>query len=102
MPTDITDYVHRIGRTGRAGMSGLATSFIEPDINPHVARNLFNILLEKDQKIPNWFREMIASYAPKKTPKSSKFFGPRDYRPHAQFRRSTFKYKSPIIKTKFK
>jgi ATP-dependent RNA helicase DDX3X len=27
LPSDIDDYVHRIGRTGRAGKSGLATAF---------------------------------------------------------------------------
>jgi hypothetical protein len=27
LPTDIDDYVHRIGRTGRAGKKGLATAF---------------------------------------------------------------------------
>lgn len=27
LPTDIDDYVHRIGRTGRAGKKGLATGF---------------------------------------------------------------------------
>ncbi|PQE11394.1 hypothetical protein CJF31_00001209 [Rutstroemia sp. NJR-2017a BVV2] len=27
LPTDIDDYVHRIGRTGRAGNTGIATSF---------------------------------------------------------------------------
>src|SRR5690606_14537420 len=27
LPTDIDDYVHRIGRTGRAGNTGIATAF---------------------------------------------------------------------------
>ncbi len=27
LPTDVDDYVHRIGRTGRAGKKGLATAF---------------------------------------------------------------------------
>ena len=27
LPSDIDDYVHRIGRTGRAGKKGLATAF---------------------------------------------------------------------------
>ena len=31
LPTQIEDYVHRIGRTGRAGESGFAVSFVCPD-----------------------------------------------------------------------
>lgn len=31
MPTDIDDYVHRIGRTGRAGKGGLATAFMSEE-----------------------------------------------------------------------
>ncbi|KAI7510089.1 hypothetical protein KC331_g22656, partial [Hortaea werneckii] len=27
LPTDIDDYVHRIGRTGRAGNTGISTAF---------------------------------------------------------------------------
>lgn len=27
-PSNIVDYIHRIGRTGRAGKSGMATTFV--------------------------------------------------------------------------
>ena len=31
MPTQIEDYIHRIGRTGRAGAKGTAYAFVTPD-----------------------------------------------------------------------
>ena len=31
MPSNMEDYVHRIGRTGRAGKAGLATSLLTDD-----------------------------------------------------------------------
>ena len=35
LPTDVDDYVHRIGRTGRAGKKGLATAFFtDKDTGP--------------------------------------------------------------------
>ena len=39
-PTDIDEYVHRIGRTGRCGNIGKATSFFNPDNDGQVARAL--------------------------------------------------------------
>jgi len=31
MPTDVEEYVHRIGRTGRAGAKGIAVNFAAED-----------------------------------------------------------------------
>jgi ATP-dependent RNA helicase DDX3X len=45
LPTDITDYVHRIGRTGRAGNAGLATAFFT-DKNRGLARDLAHLITE--------------------------------------------------------
>jgi len=57
MPTDIDDYVHRIGRTGRAGKPGLATAFIT-DENTNVVPKLLEILSEAGQDIPPWLDSM--------------------------------------------
>lgn len=57
MPSDVDDYVHRIGRTGRAGNSGLATAFLN-DSNIGIARSLIDILLESGQEVPVWLEEM--------------------------------------------
>jgi ATP-dependent RNA helicase DDX3X len=43
LPTDITDYVHRIGRTGRAGNSGLATALFT-EKNRNLSRDLVQVI----------------------------------------------------------
>lgn len=57
MPTNIDDYVHRIGRTGRCGNSGTAISFIN-DINKPIIKNLYLFLQKHKQEIPEWFEKM--------------------------------------------
>lgn len=44
LPSDIDEYVHRIGRTGRCGNMGKATSFYDENDNKDVARSLVKIL----------------------------------------------------------
>ncbi|KAK7510581.1 ATP-dependent RNA helicase ded1 [Phyllosticta citriasiana] len=58
LPTDIDDYVHRIGRTGRAGNTGLSTAFFNRG-NRGVVRDLIELLKEANQEIPG-FLETIA------------------------------------------
>lgn len=73
LPTDIDEYVHRIGRTGRAGMTGKgtkrcfveifsptrsmtlgqATSFFN-EKNRNIAVDLLDILTEAHQEVPEW------------------------------------------------
>ena len=43
LPSDIDDYVHRIGRTGRAGKKGLATAFFT-DKDMSLAKPLAELL----------------------------------------------------------
>ena len=57
LPTNIDDYVHRIGRTGRAGNTGAALSFIN-EKNAGVARNLRDLLDENEQDVPSWLNQM--------------------------------------------
>ena len=45
LPTDIDDYVHRIGRTGRAGNTGISTAFFNRG-NRGVVRDLIELLKE--------------------------------------------------------
>ncbi|KAG8957795.1 DEAD-box ATP-dependent RNA helicase [Tulasnella sp. 419] len=59
LPTDIDDYVHRIGRTGRAGNTGIATAFFNRG-NKNIVRELLELLREANQEIPN-FLEAIAN-----------------------------------------
>jgi ATP-dependent RNA helicase DDX5/DBP2 len=50
-PSNIEDYIHRIGRTGRAGATGLAISFFTEKHNK-LAKELVEILREAQQVIP--------------------------------------------------
>ena len=58
LPTDIDDYVHRIGRTGRAGNTGLSTAFFNRG-NRGIVRDLIELLKEAHQEVPG-FLENIA------------------------------------------
>ncbi|GKT58592.1 DEAD/DEAH box helicase [Colletotrichum tofieldiae] len=58
LPTDIDDYVHRIGRTGRAGNTGHSTAFFNRG-NRGVVRELLELLKEANQEVPS-FLETIA------------------------------------------
>ncbi|ORZ17823.1 P-loop containing nucleoside triphosphate hydrolase protein [Absidia repens] len=58
LPTDIDDYVHRIGRTGRAGNTGLATAFFNRN-NKNIVNDFIDILKEANQEVPG-FLESIA------------------------------------------
>lgn len=57
LPTDIDEYVHRIGRTGRAGNIGRATSFFTMN-NTNVAGGLIEILKEAKQEVPQWLANL--------------------------------------------
>jgi len=57
MPSNIDDYVHRIGRTGRAGKTGLSTAFISED-NYNIINPLIKLLQEANQEVPSWMIEM--------------------------------------------
>ncbi|KAI9293939.1 DEAD-domain-containing protein [Neoconidiobolus thromboides FSU 785] len=57
LPTDLDDYVHRIGRTGRAGNVGVSTSFFNRG-NKGVARGLIDLLKEAKQEIPSFLAEV--------------------------------------------
>ncbi|CAL4082064.1 unnamed protein product, partial [Meganyctiphanes norvegica] len=61
LPSDIEEYVHRIGRTGRMGNLGLATSFFN-DKNRNMVRDLVELLQEAKQELPKWL-EAIACEA---------------------------------------
>jgi len=51
-PTNIEDYIHRVGRTGRAGRDGVSYTFFSRDDYRH-SYKLIDILQETDQEIPD-------------------------------------------------
>ena len=50
-PSQIEDYVHRVGRTGRAGATGSSYTFFTKDKFRH-AQALINVLREASQPVP--------------------------------------------------
>ncbi|KAL7578761.1 hypothetical protein ACA910_015992 [Epithemia clementina (nom. ined.)] len=52
MPTEIENYVHRIGRTGRCGKTGVATTFINKSSDEMTLLDLRGLLKEARQRIP--------------------------------------------------
>uniref|UniRef100_A0A8D2DWT1 RNA helicase n=1 Tax=Sciurus vulgaris TaxID=55149 RepID=A0A8D2DWT1_SCIVU len=86
LPSDIEEYVHRIGRTGRVGNLGLATSFFNKR-NVNITKDLLDLLVEAKQEVPSWLENMAYEHHYKGSSrgrsKSSRFsggFGARDYR----------------------
>ncbi|PWA13761.1 hypothetical protein CCH79_00017142, partial [Gambusia affinis] len=84
LPSDIEEYVHRIGRTGRVGNLGLATSFFN-DKNSNITKDLLDILVEAKQEVPSWLESLAYEHQHKSTSRgrSKRFsggFGARDYR----------------------
>uniref|UniRef100_A0A672P4S2 RNA helicase n=1 Tax=Sinocyclocheilus grahami TaxID=75366 RepID=A0A672P4S2_SINGR len=77
LPSDIEEYVHRIGRTGRVGNLGLATSFFN-DKNSNITKDLLDIVVEAKQEVPSWLESL--AYEHHGFPKFSGGFGARDYR----------------------
>ncbi|PBK65934.1 ATP-dependent RNA helicase ded-1 [Armillaria solidipes] len=61
LPSDIDDYVHRIGRTGRAGNTGVSTAFFNRG-NRNIVKELVELLREANQDIPSWL-ETVAHEA---------------------------------------
>lgn len=56
LPTEMDDYVHRIGRTARAGNKGTA-SFFYTRKNSKLCVELAKYLAEHEQSVPGWLKE---------------------------------------------
>lgn len=54
LPSDIDEYVHRIGRTGRVGHTGKAISFYDDGQDSGLAPALVGILEGAGQKVPDF------------------------------------------------
>ncbi|XP_070606633.1 ATP-dependent RNA helicase DDX3X isoform X2 [Erythrolamprus reginae] len=86
LPSDIEEYVHRIGRTGRVGNLGLATSFFN-ERNVNITKDLLDLLVEAKQEVPSWLENMAyeqqhkgGSSRGRSKGRFSGGFGARDYR----------------------
>ncbi|XP_078463502.1 putative ATP-dependent RNA helicase Pl10 isoform X1 [Lampetra planeri] len=83
LPSDIEEYVHRIGRTGRVGNLGQATSFYN-EKNENMTRELLHLLVEAHQEVPSWLETMAQEHRSKpargRPKRFAGGFGGRDYR----------------------
>lgn len=77
-PTNIEDYIHRVGRTGRAGRDGVSYTFFSKNDDRH-AFKLIDILEEANQVVPQDL-EKIAK-GPSSQRSSNYFSTPRQYIP---------------------
>merc|ERR1712126_709387 len=58
MPSNIEDYVHRIGRTGRAGNVGTSSTMVNENTGT-VLRDLITVLEEAKQEVPKWLIDCV-------------------------------------------
>mmetsp|Transcript_7844 Transcript_7844/g.14413 ORF Transcript_7844/g.14413 Transcript_7844/m.14413 type:complete len:626 (+) Transcript_7844:221-2098(+) len=58
MPTEMENYVHRIGRTGRSGRTGIATTFVNNSSDASTLLDLKHLLKEAKQKVPTFLEEL--------------------------------------------
>ncbi|XP_020639541.1 ATP-dependent RNA helicase DDX3X isoform X10 [Pogona vitticeps] len=96
LPSDIEEYVHRIGRTGRVGNLGLATSFFN-ERNINITKDLLDLLVEAKQEVPSWLENMAyeqhhkgGSSRGRSKGRFSGGFGARDYRTSSSTSSSSF------------
>nr|XP_056714038.1 ATP-dependent RNA helicase DDX3X isoform X4 [Euleptes europaea] len=96
LPSDIEEYVHRIGRTGRVGNLGLATSFFN-ERNINITKDLLDLLVEAKQEVPSWLENMAyeqhhkgGSSRGRSKGRFSGGFGARDYRTSSSTAGSSF------------
>uniref|UniRef100_A0A452GTX4 RNA helicase n=1 Tax=Gopherus agassizii TaxID=38772 RepID=A0A452GTX4_9SAUR len=101
LPSDIEEYVHRIGRTGRVGNLGLATSFFN-ERNINITKDLLDLLVEAKQEVPSWLENMAYEQIHKggssRGRSKSRFsggFGARDYRTSSGGSSSSFSSSRP-------
>ena len=60
LPSNVDDYVHRIGRTGRVGNIGNALSYMN-DRNRNIAKELAELFIENEQNCPEWLERIAQS-----------------------------------------
>ena len=86
LPSDVDDYVHRIGRTGRAGNTGVATAFFNRD-NNNIVKGLYEILEEANQEIPPFLEDCLREVSfsrsgSNRSTRGNRSSNTRDYRKH--------------------
>ncbi|CUM65009.1 uncharacterized protein PRCAT00002628001 [Priceomyces carsonii] len=86
LPSDIDDYVHRIGRTGRAGNIGIATAFFNRN-NKNIVKGLLDLLGEANQEVPDFLSKIARESSVGKSIRGAPVRGGRSGGPVRDFRR---------------
>lgn len=74
LPSDVEEYVHRIGRTGRVGNLGLATSFFN-EKNRNMALDLVELITETKQELPDWLASLAKEVQAEQRATNNRRFG---------------------------
>ncbi|XP_013786642.2 ATP-dependent RNA helicase DDX3Y-like isoform X1 [Limulus polyphemus] len=74
LPTDVEEYVHRIGRTGRVGNLGLATSFFN-EKNRNMSLDLVELMTETKQELPDWLAALAKEVQTEQRASNSRKYG---------------------------
>jgi len=61
MPTNIEDYVHRIGRTGRAGDTGVSLAYVTDTDLKGLGKDLQKLLTRSGQTVPDFIQQAQGS-----------------------------------------
>eukprot|EP00795_Rhopilema_esculentum_P004096 gene4096-20276_t len=85
LPSEIDEYIHRIGRTGRIGNQGRATAFFDRTKDQRLARGLVKVLSEARQEVPEWLEELAMSAVGTGFGPSGDQFSSRDRRKRRAF-----------------
>ncbi|KAG8197194.1 hypothetical protein JTE90_011350 [Oedothorax gibbosus] len=78
LPSDVEEYVHRIGRTGRVGNLGLATSFFN-EKNRNMACDLVELITETRQEMPDWLSALSKEVQVEHRSSNQRKYGNRRY-----------------------
>jgi len=92
LPNHIDDYVHRIGRTGRKGNVGLATGFLNTNVNKNISRDLADLLRENKQEVPSFLESLANSSSFGGRSRGGSSSGSRGRFPGRDFRQHTREY----------
>ncbi|CDW52906.1 atp dependent rna helicase pl; atp dependent rna helicase an, partial [Trichuris trichiura] len=72
LPSNIDDYVHRIGRTGRMGNQGLATSLCN-EMNGNIFQDLRRVLKETGHEVPDFLNNSYRKVTDRPKRRANKF-----------------------------
>jgi len=80
LPTNIEDYVHRIGRTARAGDKGVSLSYVTEQDLKALGQEIHKLLTRSKQPVPDFINQsqaLLAAYSPYRSRQQGRIFKQR-------------------------